>query len=120
MSRGKVSAEARLAVAKACAEGRMSLSEAARRLGVDWTNVREWTARYREKGAAAFQEASGNPKYSPEIKLQAVKEYLDGKHCMLWGRWKPLLPMTRKRARGKLCCPVQMGMPFFTMWRKRS
>ena len=79
MSRGKVRAEARLAAAKACAEGRMSLSEAARRLGVDWTNVREWIARYREKGASAFQETGGNPKYSPEIKLQAVKEYLDGK-----------------------------------------
>ena len=79
MSRGKVSNEQRLAAAKACAEGKMSLSEAARRLGVCWTNVREWTARYREKGASAFLETDGNPKYSPEIKLRAVKEYLDGK-----------------------------------------
>ena len=79
MSRGKVSNEQRLATAKACAEGKMSLSEAARRLGVGWTNVREWTARYREKGASAFQETDGNPKYSPEMKLQAVKEYLEGK-----------------------------------------
>ena len=82
MSRGKVSAEARLAAAKACAEGRMSLSEAARRLGVGWTNVREWTARYREKGASAFQETGGGPKYSPEMKLQAVKEYLEDKGSM--------------------------------------
>lgn len=79
MSRGKVSNEQRLAAAKACAEGKMSLSEAARKLGVCWTNVREWTARYREKGASAFLETGGNPKYSPEIKLLAVKEYLDGK-----------------------------------------
>ena len=32
MSRGKVSAEARLAAAKVCAEGRMSQCEAARRM----------------------------------------------------------------------------------------
>ena len=79
MSRGKVSNEQRLAAAKACAEGKMSLSEAARRLGVCWTNVREWTARYREEGASAFLETDGNLKYNPEIKLRAVKEYLDGK-----------------------------------------
>ena len=46
MSRGTVSNEQRLAASKTCAEGKMSLSEAARRLGVCWTNVREWTARY--------------------------------------------------------------------------
>lgn len=78
MSRGKVSAEARLAAAKACAEGRMSQSEAARRIGVNRSNVREWTALYKEKGAAAFEKADRNPEYSAETKLQAVKEYLGG------------------------------------------
>ena len=79
MSRGKVSAEARLAAAKACAEGRMSQCEAARRIGVNRSNVREWTALYKEKGAAAFEKADRNPEYSAETKLQAVKEYLGGK-----------------------------------------
>ena len=78
MSRGKVSAETRLAAAKACAEGRMSQSEAARRIGVNRSNVREWTALYKEKGTAAFEKADRNLEYSAETKLQAVKEYLGG------------------------------------------
>ena len=79
MSRGKVSSEDRLVVAKACAEGRISQSEAARRIGVNRSNVREWTALYNEKGAAAFEKADSNPEYSAEIKLQAAREYIEGK-----------------------------------------
>lgn len=79
MSRGKVTPEERLAVAKAWAEGVLSQSEAARRIGVNRSNVREWTALYKEKGASSFQGIDSNPKYSPDIKLQAVKEYLEGK-----------------------------------------
>ena len=79
MSRGKISPDARLAVAKACAEGELSQSEAARRISVNRTNVREWIALYKEKGAAAFEKTDSNPKYSVEVKLQAVKEYLEGK-----------------------------------------
>ena len=78
MSRGKVSAETRLAATKACAEGRMSQSEAARRIGVNRSNVREWTALYKEKGTAAFEKADRNLEYSAETKLHAVKEYLGG------------------------------------------
>ena len=79
MSRGKVTAADRLAAAKACAEGRMSQCEAARRIGVNRSSVREWTALYKAKGAAAFEKTDGNPAYSAETKLQAVTEYLEGK-----------------------------------------
>ena len=79
MSRGKVSPEEKLVVAKACAEGRISQSEAARRIGVNRSNVREWTALYNEKGAAAFEKVDSNPEYSAEIKLQAAREYIEGK-----------------------------------------
>ena len=79
MSRGKVSAADRLAAAKACAEGKMSQCEAARRVGVNRSSVREWTALYKAKGAAAFEKTDGNPEYSAETKLQAVTEYLEGK-----------------------------------------
>lgn len=79
MSRGKVSAEEKLVVAKACAEGRISQSEAARRIGVNRSNVREWTALYIEKGAAAFEKADSNPEFSVEVKFQAAREYVEGK-----------------------------------------
>ena len=79
MSRkGKVTAEERIEAAKACAEGRMSQREAARRLRVDRTAVREWVKRYKAGGALAFQEQISGEAYSEEIKLQAVRDYLAG------------------------------------------
>jgi len=78
MSRGKVTAEERIEAAKACAEGRMSQTEAARRLNVDRTAVRGWVARYKAGGALAFREQAHNQVYSTELKEQAVGAYLSG------------------------------------------
>ena len=46
MRREKVTAEERVKAAKACAEGRMSQAEAAKRLGVTKTVVQGWIIRY--------------------------------------------------------------------------
>ena len=56
MSREKVTAEERIEAAKACVEGRMSQSEAARQLGVDWIRIHEWVARYKSQGEMAFRK----------------------------------------------------------------
>ena len=79
MSRGKVTEEERIEAAKACAEGKMSQSEAARRLGVGRGRIGEWTARYKVSGALGFKSQEHNTVYSEEIKALAVKEYLDGR-----------------------------------------
>ena len=79
MSRGKVTVEERIEAAKACAEGKMSQSEAARRLGVGRGRIGEWTARYKARGAMAFKEEEHNTVYTEELKMVAVREYLDGK-----------------------------------------
>ena len=71
MSREKVTAEERIEAAKACAEGRISQSEAARRLGVDKSSVRGWIARYKAGGVMAFKEQEHNTVYSDEIKASA-------------------------------------------------
>lgn len=76
--RGKVTAEERIEAAKACAEGRMSQREAARRLKVDRTAVREWVKRYKAGGVLAFRERVSGETYSAEIKLSAVTDYLAG------------------------------------------
>lgn len=78
MSNDKVTVGERIEVAKACAEGKISQTEAARRLGLDRTTVREWVLRYKASGIWAFQTQEHNKVYSDELKLQAVKEYLDG------------------------------------------
>ena len=79
MSRGKVTVEERIEAAKACAEGRMSQAEAAERLGVGKRRIGEWTARYKARGAMAFKEEEHNTVYTEELKMVAVREYLDGK-----------------------------------------
>lgn len=79
MTRVKVTAEERIEAAKACAEGRISQAEAARRLGISRPCVTEWVARYKAGGALAFKEQEHNTVYPEELKAAAVREYLDGK-----------------------------------------
>ncbi len=79
MPREKVTAEERIEAAKACAEGRISQAEAARRLGLHKSTVEEWVRRYEAKGVLAFKEQEHNTVYAEELKTEAVKEYLDGK-----------------------------------------
>ena len=79
MSRKKVTVEERIEAARACARGKMSQSEAARRLGVDRSSVRDWVARYKVNGALAFHETGRNTVYPEKMKRQAVEEYLQGK-----------------------------------------
>ena len=78
MPREKVTVEERIEAAKACAEGRMSQAEAARRLGVNEKRVQEWVIRYRAQGVLAFQKQEHNKIYSEELKIAAVKDYLSG------------------------------------------
>ena len=80
MSRkGKVTVEERIEAAKACAEGRISQAEAARRLGLHKSTVEEWVRRYEAKGVLAFKEEEHNTVYAEELKTEAVREYQDGK-----------------------------------------
>lgn len=78
MSREKVTAEERIEAAKACFEGKISQSEAARRLGVAESSVGRWVKRYAYGGALAFRQQEKNTVYSPAKKRQAVEEYLSG------------------------------------------
>ena len=79
MSREKVTVEERIEAAKACAEGRISQAEAARRLGLHKSTVEEWVSRYKAGGALTFKEQEHNTVYTEGLKVAAVREYLDGK-----------------------------------------
>lgn len=79
MSRqSKVTANEKIATVKAVISGKMSASEAARRLNISSTYVYEWIYRYEEKGEAAFQEPAYNNVYSEELKMAAVIAYING------------------------------------------
>lgn len=78
MPRSKVTAEERVAAAKAYIEGKISRAEAARRLGVGGSSVVRWANQYTYGGPLALKEKERNNVYSPELKMKAVKEYLAG------------------------------------------
>lgn len=78
MSKSKVTVEERIEAAKSCAEGRMSIAEVARRLGVGSSRVSEWVSQYKVRGDAFFAKQKHNNVYSAETKRKAVEEYLKG------------------------------------------
>ena len=69
----------RIEVAKACAEGRMSATEASRRLGVAKATVQELTIQYKENGPLALRVQEKNNIYSPELRRRTIEDYLSGK-----------------------------------------
>jgi len=77
--REKFTPEERLEIAKRCFYGEMSQAGAAREYGVDGKTIRKWIACYREQGAEGFVRTGRNKVYSLELKMQAVRDYLDGK-----------------------------------------
>lgn len=78
MPREKVTIQERIDVAKACFDGKISTSEAARGLGVDSSTVRSWVKRYTYGGSLAFKQQEKNNVYDPVMKQLAVKDYLNG------------------------------------------
>ena len=81
--REKVTVEERITTAKMCAEGKISQSEAARRLEVHKSTVQEWVARYQNGGPLAFAKQEHNSIYPESIKRMAVEEYLAGNGSLI-------------------------------------
>ena len=74
----KLSAEEKAKVIEDYINNRISLSEAARRGGVAQDTISQWARNYEADGMAAFMTCR-NRVYSPELKRQAVEDYLSGK-----------------------------------------
>ena len=74
----KVSAEEKAKVIEDYINNRISLSEAARRGGVARDTISQWARNYEADGMTAFMTCK-NRVYSPELKRQAVEDYLSGK-----------------------------------------
>ena len=66
-------------IAKRCLAGEVSIGGAAAEAGVEWKAIKQWVMQYEAEGAAAFLPGRRNHAYSPELKRQAVQEYLAGK-----------------------------------------
>ena len=73
----KLSAEEKAKVIENYINNRISLSEAARRGGIARDTISQWARNYEADGMTAFMTCR-NRVYSPELKRQAVEDYLSG------------------------------------------
>ena len=77
--REKQKPEEKVKIVKRYLAGEVSMSEAVTEAGVNLKTLQKWVMQYEAEGAAAFLPGRREHIYSPELKLQAVQEYLSGK-----------------------------------------
>ena len=82
MRREKISSVFKQTVIKEIESGRLSQGEAAKRLGVDKSAIRQWQSRYRSEGNAGLESDNKNRIYSIQTKQQAVEAYLTGQYTL--------------------------------------
>ena len=75
----KISVETKVECAKLVASGKIGATSLAHQIGVAPKRVRYWTALYKEHGETAFINMGINKVYPMELKLEAVKDYINGK-----------------------------------------
>ena len=77
--RSKLTDEERIAAVQEYLEGKGSYAAIAKRYGINHERFRQMVIRAKTEGIEAVRISSINKKYSTEIKLKAVTEYLEGK-----------------------------------------
>ena len=78
MSRIKHTPEDKELITKAVLSGENSQAELARQYNTSEGRIREWVVKYKANGISAFLPQRRNNVYSEEIRVKAVKDYLDG------------------------------------------
>lgn len=71
-------AEEKLAIIKEIECGELGIMAAVYKNGISKTTLVKWRRRYEVYGIEGLEVQKGNRTYSAELKLQAVKDYLDG------------------------------------------
>lgn len=79
----KLKVEEKIDLIRRCQTGEMGKTEASRIAGVDLKTIYHWLARYEAEGESGFMAYSRNRVYTPETKLNAVRDYLSGKGSQL-------------------------------------
>ena len=79
LRREKIKSEDKIRIAKACVQGKVGLSEAAKQIGVHHSVIEDWVRQYETEGVQAFLPRTSNRRYDPILKEAAVKDYLTGK-----------------------------------------
>ena len=76
--KSKCSSEQKLNAVLRCLQGKTSATYEAKQLGIRPQSVLSWISNYQSLGESALMPLTKNTAYSPELKLSAVSDYLNG------------------------------------------
>ena len=79
----RIKTEEKIKISQKCIEGKVSITEVSKQIGVGRTTVREWVAKYQSEGSLGFLNHEKNRVYGAELKAQVVEEYLLGTESLL-------------------------------------
>ena len=79
----KLKVQEKIDLIRRCQTGELGKTEASRIAGVDLKTIYHWLSRYEAEGESGFMAYSRNRVYAPEVKLNAVRDYLSGKGSQL-------------------------------------
>lgn len=79
----KLKVQEKIDLIRRCQTGELGKTEASRIAGVALKTIYHWLARYEAEGESGFMAYSRNRVYTPEAKLNAVRDYLSGKGSQL-------------------------------------
>jgi len=92
----KLLPEEKVQLIQRCLKGEISEREASKITGMGSTTINQWIAQYKANGAEAFLLHRRNRVYSPELKREAVQDYLSGGGSVLDISMKYKLRNTRQ------------------------
>jgi len=92
----KLLPEEKVQLIQRCLKGEISGREASKITGMGSTTISQWIAQYKANGAEAFLPHRRNRVYSPELKREAVQDYLSGGGSILDISMKYKLRNTRQ------------------------
>ncbi|SFM46734.1 Helix-turn-helix domain-containing protein, partial [Paenibacillus sp. 1_12] len=78
MSGEPFQATEKLAIIEEIERGELGIMAATYKYGISKTTLVKWRRRYEVYGIEGLEVQKGNRTYSVELKLQAVKDYLEG------------------------------------------
>ena len=82
MSRSPYTSEFRAMVSREYLDGLGSYNYLADKYGLSSRVIKEWVAKYRLYGIAAFANKAGNASYTSDFKIMCVESVLNGKHSI--------------------------------------
>ena len=83
MSNKRFTPEKKIEIIEAYKTGKVAYSQLQAVYGINPKEIYVWVPKYEAHGKAAFERGSGNSRYTQELKIQCVGEYLRGEGSLL-------------------------------------